>query len=85
MNNVLVVKKFANRIEKIPAHPHPVSVIAWTVETEEAPKYLLNSDGKLEKLPPYASSQNKIPISDKTGFPVKQNNAAKIPNEQMKW
>jgi hypothetical protein len=54
------------------------------VETEEAPKYLLNRDGKLEKLPPYASSQRKIPISDKAGFPVKQNNAAKIPNEQMK-
>lgn len=85
MNNVLVVKKFANRIEKIPAHPHPVSVIAWTVDTQVSPKYLDNKLGKVEKLPPYAHSISKIPISDKTGFPVKQNNAAKIPNEQMKW
>lgn len=52
MKSVPVVKKFASKIENIPAHPHPVSVIAWTVETEDSPKYLLSKDGRDEKFPP---------------------------------
>ncbi len=74
----------ASKIEKIPAQPQPVSVIACTVDTEVSLKYLLNNDGRLEKLPPYASSHKKIPIKEITGFPVKQNNAARMPNEQIK-
>jgi len=46
------VKVFANTGPIIPAIPHPLNVIACTVDTQVSPNRFANKLGKQEKFPP---------------------------------